>query len=139
MSPSKPPPGPLVPRLRDPPAITIHSIEHARLALAPGRPVTLLSSPAAAVFAGPAWWRALIAACATAQPDLLDCADAPGRALEALALGCSRVILLPCPAWTNVAERAAMAGARLLQRRPDCLDLADPASPRRIDAWLKVG
>jgi hypothetical protein len=121
-----------------PPAITIHCVEHARLALASGRAVTLLSAPAAAVFAGPAWWRALIAACATQQPDVLDCADAPGRALEALAQGCARLILLPCPAWPSVAERAKMAGALLLPGRPDCLDLADPASTRRIAAWLEV-
>ena len=122
-----------------PPAITIHSVEHARLALASGRPVTLISAPAAAVFAGPAWWRALIAACGTSQLDLLDCADAPGRALEALALGCFGLVLLPCPAWPSVAERAAMAHAVLLQRRPASLDLADPAASRRIDAWLEVG
>ena len=81
----------------------------------------------------------MIAACNTIQPDMLDCADAPGRALEALALGCSRIILLDCPAWPAVAERATMAGALLLSSRPPCLDLADPASPRRIDAWLEVG
>lgn len=122
-----------------PPAVTIHSIEHARLALEAGRAVTLVSAPAAAVFAGPAWWRALIAACRTPQPDMLDCADAPGRALEALALGCSGLILLPCPAWPGIAERAAMAGALLLSSRPTCLDLADPAAGRRIEAWLRVG
>ncbi len=130
---------PVTPSPSRPPAITIHSIEHARLALASGRAVTLISAPAAAVFAGPAWWRALIAACATRDPDILDCADAPGRALEALALGCGRLVLLPCPAWPSVAERAAMAGALLLAARPACLDLADPAASRRIDAWLEVG
>ena len=127
------------PRPCRPPAITVHCIEHAQLALASGRPVTLISAPAAGVFAGPAWWRALVAACGTSQPDLLDCADAPGRALEALAVGCSGIILLPCPAWPNVAERATMAGALLRPDRPVCLDLADPAAPRRIDAWLEVG
>ncbi len=134
MSPSRP-----VASNYQPPAITIHSIEHARLALASGRPVTLISAPAAAVFAGSAWWRALITACDTSQPDLLDCADAPGRALEALAMGCSGLVLLPCPTWPGIAERAAMAGALLLPSRPSCLDLADPASPHRIDAWLRVG
>lgn len=134
-----PPSNPVAPPLYFPPAITIHSIEHARLALASGRAVTLISAAAAAVFAGPAWWRALILACETLQPDILDCADAPGRALEALALGCSRLILLPCPAWPIVAERAALAGALLLPGRPACLDLADPAASRRIDAWLRVG
>ena len=135
MSPSTP----AVPHPCLPPAITIHSVEHARLALASGSPVTLISAPAAAVYAGPAWWRALIAACGTSEPDVLDCVDAPGRALEALALGCCRLVLLPCPAWPSVAARCTLAGALLLSNRPACLDLADPAAPRRIDAWLRVG
>lgn len=126
-----------------PPAITIHSLEHAKRALTIGRPVTLLSAPAAAVYAGPAWWRALLAACDTVQPDMLDCADAPGRALEAIALGCQHVVLLPCPAWASVADRAAAAGAILLTERPPSLDCADPAAPARmaarIAAWLEVG
>lgn len=127
------------PLARFPPAIVVHCGEHARLALAPGRPVTLLSAPAAAVYAGPAWWRALVDLAHTAQPDIIDCADAAGRALEALALGCRNVILLRCPAWSSVAERAAAAGALLLSERPASLDLADPAAGRRIAAWLEVG
>ncbi|MDT7950731.1 MAG: hypothetical protein RQ966_04420 [Acetobacteraceae bacterium] len=122
-----------------PPAVTVHSLVQARKALAPGRAVTLLSARGAAVFAGAAWWRGLIEACGTEEPDVLDCADAPGRALEALALGCRRVILDPCPAWPAVAERAALAGALLLEARPASLDLADPAAARRIAAWLGVG
>lgn len=122
-----------------PPAVTIHSLEHARAVLAFGRPVTLLSAPAAACFAGPGWWRAMIAASETTQPDLLDCADAPGRALEAVACGCRHIILSCCPAWPSVAERAAAAGCVLLSERPDALDMADPATPRRIAAWLEVG
>ena len=122
-----------------PPALTVHSLAHAQLALAPGRPVTLLSGPGAAVYAGAAWWRALLTAAASPYPDLIDCADAPGRALEALALGCRHVILLPCPSWPSVADRAAAASAILLAERPPSLDLADPATPRRIAAWLEVG
>ena len=127
------PPAPL------PPAICIHSRSHALLALASGRPVTLLSAPGAAVFAGPAWWRAIVDRCAITQPDILDCADAPGRALEALALGCRRIVLHPCPAWIDIADRAARAGSVLLAERPPSLDLADPAAARRIEAWLQVG
>ena len=129
-----------------PPAITIHSVAHARLVLARAaaldRPITLLSAAAAAVFAGPAWWRALIEACGTTQPDLLDCADAPGRALEAVALGCRWLILRPCPAWPSVAERAARSGTLMRPDRPASLDLADwadRAALGRIDAWLEVG
>lgn len=119
-----------------PPAVVIHGLDHARAALAPGRPVTLLSAPAAALYAGCAWWRAVIAAADTDQPDLLDCADAPGRALEALATGCTRLILLPCPAWDDVADRTARAGAQLLPARPEALDLAEPGALHRIQAWL---
>ncbi len=127
------------PLTRFPPAIVVHSGEHARLALAAARPVTLLSAPAAAVYAGPAWWRSLVDLTGTTEPDIVDCADAPGRALEALALGCRNVILLRCPAWPSVAERAAASGALLLSERPASLDLADPAVARRIAAWLEVG
>ena len=119
-----------------PPAIVIHGLAHARLALAPGQPVTLLSAPAAALYAGSGWWRAVIAAAGGDGPDLLDCADAPGRALEALAVGCRGLILLPCPAWDGVAGRAEEAGALILAERPAALDLARPGAARRIEAWL---
>jgi hypothetical protein len=91
------------------------------------------------VFAGSAWWRALITACGTTGPDILDCADASGRALEAIALGCRFIVLRRCPAWPEIADRAASAGSVLLAGRPASLDLADPAAARRIEAWLKVG
>ncbi len=119
-----------------PPAIIIHGPDHARLALAPARPVTLLSAPGAALYAGCLWWRALIAAAQTDQPDVLDCADAPGRALEALATGCKIIVLRPVPAWPSVADRAAQYGATLLQSAPDALDLAQPGAARLIAAWL---
>ncbi|MBV8913575.1 MAG: hypothetical protein JOZ05_11120 [Acetobacteraceae bacterium] len=122
-----------------PPPIVIHGLEHARLALAPGRPVTLLSAPAAGLYAGCGWWRAVIAAAGCTGPDLLDCADAPGRALEALSLGCRGLVLRPCPAWDSVAERAAAQGALLLRERPPALDLAEPGASRRIAAWLGFG
>jgi hypothetical protein len=123
--------------MRLPPCIVIHGLAHARLALAPGRPVTLLSAPGAALYAGCGWWRAVIAAAQTDAPDILDCADAPGRALEALSIGCRRMVLLPCPAWDAVADRAA--GALLLRERPPALDLAAPGASRRIAAWLGFG
>lgn len=122
-----------------PPAVVIHGVEHARRALAGGRPVTLLSAPGAALYAGCGWWRAVIDAAGSGAPDILDCADAPGRALEALSIGCRRLVLLPCPAWDSVAERAATAGAALFRARPDALDLAAPGADRRIAAWLGFG
>lgn len=125
------------PRL--PPAIVVHGATHARIALRPGRPVLLLSAPGAASYAGCGWWRALIATSGSAMPDMLDCADAPGRALEALSVGCRRLVLLPCPAWASVAVRAALAGAELHQQRPPALDLAKPGTERHVAAWLGFG
>jgi hypothetical protein len=48
-------------------------------------------------------------------------------------------VLLPCPAWDSVAERAAALGATLLDARPQALDLAAPGAERRIAAWLGFG
>ena len=126
-----------------PPAVVIHGLPHARAALAGGRAVTLLSAPGAASYAGVGWWRALVAA-ARAEvpgldpPDVLDCGDAPGRALEALSLGCRVVVLRPGPAFADIAERAAAQGARLLAEPPAALDLGHRAALRRLDAWLGV-
>ena len=124
-----------------PPAILIHGLPHARLALAPGRPVTLLSAIGAASYAGCGWWRALVAQALAEHPgrdapDMLDCGDAPGRVLEALGLGCRWLVLLPCPAWNGIAARAAMQGAQLLDQAPAALDLAEPGAGRRLTEWL---
>ncbi len=123
-----------------PPAIVIHGLTQARLALAPGKPVTLLSAPGAASFAGCAWWHQLIGqAGAEHVPNFLDCADAPGRALEALSIGCRGLILRPCSAWASVAERAEASSVLILPKRPEALDLADSGAARRIEAWLGIG
>jgi len=125
-----------------PPAVVIHGVAHARAALAPGRPVTLLSAPGAGVYAGVGWWRALIAAAAPppGTPDVLDCAASPGRALEALRGGQALLILRCAPGvWQDIEERAARQGARLLDERPPALDLAGRGADRRLAAWLATG
>ena len=124
-----------------PPAILIHGLPHARLALAPGRPVTLVSGVGAPSYAGCGWWRTLVAAALAEHPgrdapDVLDCGDAPGRALEALGLGCRWLVLRPCPAWEDVAARAATQGAQLFDKAPPALDLAEPGAGRRLAGWL---
>ena len=120
-----------------PPAVVVHGLPQLRQAVAPGRPVTLLSGPGAAIYAGCGWWRALMALAAGDNPDILDCADAPGRAMEALRAGCRLLVLDPAvPAWTLVAARAAAAHARLLPARPPALDLAAAGAARRLVAWL---
>ena len=124
-----------------PPAVIVHGLAHARAALAPGRPVLLLSAPGAASYAGCAWWRALVATALSGhpgrhEPDMLDCADAPGRALEALQAGCKLLMLHPGPAWADIAGRASALGAALLPSAPASLDLGQHGAERRLAAWL---
>ena len=59
---------------RFPPAVIVHGLDDARAALAPGRPVTLLSAPGAALYAGCGWWRALVR--------LAQAEQGPGRARD---------------------------------------------------------
>ncbi|MDD2703973.1 MAG: hypothetical protein PHU07_01355 [Acidocella sp.] len=113
-----------------------YGVEHARAALAPGLPVTLLSAPGAALYAGCLWWRELLSAASASGPALLDCGAAPGRAWEALRLGLPGVVLAPCPAWGQVAEFAAASGALLLSTPPPALDMAAPGATRRLPGWL---
>lgn len=127
-----------------PPAVVVHQLSDARAALRPGRPVTLLSAPGAASYAGCGWWRALVgqalAEAGRDAPDVLDCADAAGRAVEALRAGCRCLVLAPdVPVFTEVTARAAALGAVVLPARPPALDLAGPGARRRLDAWLGIG
>ncbi|HUC18745.1 MAG TPA: hypothetical protein VMA37_13765 [Acetobacteraceae bacterium] len=134
------PPGVL---LGIPRAVIVHGLADACTALAPGLPLILLSAPGAALYAGAGWWQAMIElACGrfpeTDATDLLDCADAPGRALEALRIGLRGIVLDPlCPAFPMLAESAARLGARLLPAAPPALDLARPEAARGLAAWLR--
>ncbi len=120
-----------------PPAVIVHSLADVRTALAPGRPLTLLSAPGAAQFAGCLWWRALLEAANFSGPALLDCAAAPGRALEALHLGLGGVVLrAPAPVFALVAALAAAQGALALPLAPPALDLCLNGATRRLDSWL---
>ena len=124
------------------PAVVVHGAGDVAAALSHGRGVTLLSAPGAALFAGAGWWRALVADARAGWPgaafdDVLDCGDAPGRALEALRVGQRAVVLDPgCAAWGAVAALAAHEGAVVLGRRPESLDLAARGAGRRLGAWL---
>ena len=121
-----------------PPAVVVHGLAQARAALAPGLPVLLLSAPGAASYAGAGWWRATVAAALEGrnEPDALDCADLPGRALEALAIGCRIVVLHRGPAFPAIVERAA--GALVLPVRPPALDLARHGASRALTRWLTM-
>ena len=124
-------------RMELPPAVIVHGLGEARLALAQGLPVTLLSAPGAACHAGCLWWHSLLRAARTPYPALLDCADSPGRALEALRMGLKGIVL-DCEAalFAAVADPARMHGALLLSRAPPALDLASRGAARRLPAWL---
>jgi hypothetical protein len=119
------------------PAVMVHNLAHIECALGLRLPVTLLSGPGAAVYAGCLWWQQLLEAADFTGLALLDCADAPGRALEALKLGLSGIVLT-CPqaAFAIASEIAAAQGAILLPQAPKALDLAQYGSARHLEAWL---
>ena len=120
-----------------PPAVIVHCLADVQTALAPGHPVTLLSAPGAAQFAGCLWWRELLAAAQFTGPALLDCGDAPGRALEALHLGLGGIVLrAPQPAFAIVAELAAAQGALLRPLAPPALDFGHITAIRGLESWL---
>ncbi len=130
-----------------PPAVVVHGWGDACAALAPGRPVTLLSGRGAAVYGGVGWWRAMLAASRAGHPatpcrDILDCADAPGAAMAALRRGQPALVLdAACPAFAAVTGAASECGAVILAARPVALDLAEldlnrPGASHRLRAWL---
>ena len=123
-------------KLSLPPAVMIHGLGQARLALRLGRPVTLLSAAGAASNWGCSWWGSLLAAAAHNGPALLDCGAAPGRAVEALALGLRGIVLAPCPTWAEVAALARQNQALLLAAPPEALDLGQKQRESALIAWL---
>ena len=126
------------------PAVVIHGLADARAVLAIGQPVTLLSAPGAALFAGSGWWRGLIERARSEVgdvrvDDILDCADASGLALGALRMGQRRIVLRPtAPGWDAVAAIVASLGGEALTSRPPALDMADRNAARRLHDWLQV-
>jgi hypothetical protein len=126
------------------PAVIVHGVADAKAALAPGLPVTLLSAPGAAVFAGCLWWREIVAAARAACPetpatDILDCADASGMAMGALRSGVCRLVLWPdAPGWDRVAAIADRQGGFVLRRAPAALDMAQRSAVRRLHSWLRA-
>jgi hypothetical protein len=115
------------------PAVLIHGFSDAVAALAKGAPVTLLSAPGAALYAGCGWWRALVEAVRAAHPDvpcldILDCADATGHALAALRIGLTRLVLWPEASGRDaVVAIAEAAGGFVLTVAP----VAEPGDKRR--------
>ena len=124
------------------PAVIVHGAADARTALAPGLPVTLLSAPGAAGFAGCLWWQQLVALARKQHPatdaiDILDCADASGLAMGALRSGVCRLVLWrQAPGWDAVAAIAAAQAGFVLTQAPPALDLRERNAIRRLHSWL---
>jgi hypothetical protein len=125
-----------------PRAVIVHGLDDAKAAMEVGAPVTLLSAPGAALFAGCLWWRNLVCAAREANPganvvDVLDCADASGAALGALRSGVCRLVLRPdAPGWYAVSRIAEREGGFVLPAAPPALDLAQRGARRGLHAWL---
>jgi hypothetical protein len=106
------------------PAVIVHGLGDAVSALARGEPVTLLSAPGAALYAGCGWWLALIDAARATHPDtkcidILDCADGTGLALAALRIGLTRLVLWPeAPGRDAVVAIAEARGGFVLLSAP---------------------
>ncbi len=120
-----------------PPAVIVHGLGDARAVLALGRGVVLVSAPGAGVYGGCLWWASLMRAAGVEGVSLLDCGDAPGRALEALRLGLPGVVLGCEPeVFAVVAGIAEGCGALLLAAAPPALDMADKGAKRALLGWL---
>ena len=131
-----------------PPAFVIHSLAHAQAALAAadelGVPVTLLSAPSAAAYAGPGWFRAVAAQACAAHPGVqvtavLDCGDMAGHALAALREGVA-AIRFAGDTSGKIEDIAGQYGALVVTGRPEALDLATVADRDMMAAckeWLE--
>jgi hypothetical protein len=129
-------------------AVVVHSLDQARAAIdaaaALDLPVTLLSGPGAAGYAGPGWFLEIIRLARAAHPEvdvtaILDCADQPGRALGALRQG-AKILRLGgnARARKRVAAIAAAMGARLDDTPYHTLDPSRTADAlAAVTAFLK--
>ncbi len=121
-------------------AVVVYGLDDAlaaaRAAAAQGRPLMLVSAPAAGIAAGAGWFAALIALLRQRVPAarltcVLDCADSPGAAMAALRAGIADISVAEAALTPALAGLAARHGARLHPGRPAALDLRlapDPAA-----------
>lgn len=129
-----------------PPAVAVHDGDEAtriaHLAVAAGRPATLLSLPGGGLSLGAGTFQAIAEQARTAAPTAklvaaLDCLDAPGIAVAAIQHGLDAVICSAGPAEARLADIAAQYGTTLLNHRPAAIR-ADANGPA-IAAWLGAG
>lgn len=108
-----------------------------RAAAASRVPLVLMSGRGAAGYAGPGWFAEVVAEARAKHPRvaataILDCAEAPGRALAALRLGIKTLRLDGNPkARARVAAIARQLGAALDDTDYSLLDLSQTNDPRR--------
>lgn len=115
--------------------IVIHSLDHARAALAAAAalrvPVTLASAPGAAMQVGPLWFKAVIEEARAAYPQvavtaILDCGDEPGAVMAALRSG---LMTLRFSGATETQRKLAAMGACFAAAATESLDLLDRRDP----------
>ena len=127
--------------------IVVHSLDHARAALAAAvaldRAVTLASAAGAGLYAGPNWFKALSEEAAVEFPaarcdSVVDCGAAPGIALAALQLGLKRVHFTGgAGALRRLQSIATQLGAIVETDETPALDLRGVRHPEaRCRAWL---
>ena len=127
--------------------MVVHGLDHAlaaaRAAEALGAAVCLRSGPAAAGYAGAAWFAEIVRAARRAHPQIsidavLDCGDSAGLALAAFRRSVETVLFTGTPAMREKLDAiAASTGARIETGAAPALDLAveeDPEAACR--AWL---
>ncbi len=132
-----------------PRTVVIHSLAHARAALAAaakvGAGVRLRSAPNAAAYAGAAWFQEVVRQAEDASPGVaveasLDCSDHAGLALGALRQGVRLVRFTgPRAVRENIAAIARGCGGGLDRDRRNALDLgaiADAEIDARLRDWL---
>lgn len=113
-------------------ALVVHGVDDVSAAVAAARaldaPLTLISAPGAAAYAGAPWFLALLDQARSMAPDLavagiLDCAEDPGHAMAALRAGAAVIVFTGEAA---VAEKlsalAAESGSAVLRQRPESYD-----------------
>ena len=115
--------------------IVIHSLEHARAALAAaaacGKAVTLASAPGAALQAGPGWFKAVIEQASEAYPQttvtaILDCGDQSGAVMAALRLGLTDLRFDGAPAFRTKLEGMGAVFAPPAEAVLDLLAVREP-------------
>jgi fructose/tagatose bisphosphate aldolase len=120
--------------------IIIHSLADARAALAAAQalkvPVTLVSAEGAGGYAGASWFKALVDAAAAEFSEVvltavLDCADEPGTALNALRHGIKHLRFTGAAApRRRLKDIARELGAEIeIGKAPQALDLLDQPNP----------